>query len=460
MSTDLLEPLTCEARPASSCPLPRLLVVTYYSPAARHGGAVCVRNILDGYPPERLAWMHHERPVVDPASPALGIAQWPVGLLRRPNRFGLWRLKEYGDWTIHSPRMAREAACLARAAGIEAVLGIGPGISVWTSYLIARALGVPLHLWIHDDPAAYARFRGGSGMLVSRVRQCFRLAYRGAAVRYTISEPMREYYRKLTGCDAIVLPPSLGPGVGNSPAEQGWAGVSPAVSCVPAVSAGASAQAVPSHRLRSRRIRIGIAGSIAGAEVWQSFALALELVCRDAPADRQPEIVAFCEPHGIPVPPSVQRRGWVSMRGWQSAEVVDRELAGMDYLYMPLWFSEDRRLHVATSFSTKFVSYLRAGVPILCHVPGYSAVAAFVRRCPVGPVLDTTDVPTLADRLRAVFESQDWHSRYTAARGRALAEFDHAALVRRFHENLLAGLGGARPPAAIPNARHGRPRRP
>ncbi len=403
--------------------------------------------------------MHHERPVVDPASPASKIAQWPVDLLRRPNRFGLRRLKEYGNWTIHSPRMAREAARLARAAGIEAVLGIGPGISVWTSYLIARTLRIPLHLWIHDDPVAYARFRGGSGMLVSRVRRCFRRAYRGAAVRYTISEPMREYYRKLTGCDAIVLPPSLGPGgVGISRAEQGWVDVSPAVSCVPAVSVAASAP--PSRRMPPRRIRIGIAGSVAGAEVWQSFALALEHLYGDAPTDRQLEVVAFCEPHGIPIPPGVQRRGWVTVRGWQSADVVDRELAGMDYLYMPLWFSEDRRLHVATSFSTKFVSYLRAGVPILCHVPGYSAVAAFVRRCPVGPILDTMDVPTLADRLRAVFESEDWHSRYTAARDRALAEFDHAALVRRFHESLLGGPGCAKPPAAIPNALPGRPRRP
>jgi len=434
MSTDLLEPLAREARPAPSRLLPRLLVVTYFSPAARHGGAVCVQNLLDGYPIERLAWMHHERPVSDPASPWSKAAQWPIALLRRPNRFGLRRLKEYGDWTIHSARMARKAARLARAAGIEAVLGIGPGISVWTSYLIAKRLGVPLHLWIHDDPVAYARFRGGSRVLVSRVRQCFRRAYRGAAVRYAISEPMREYYRKLTGCDAVVLPPSLGP--------RG-AGVSAAVASAPVVSAMASARAAPSRRPPLRRIRIGIAGSPAGAEVWETFALALEHLFADAPADRQPEIVAFCEPHAIPIPPSVQRRGWVSVRGWQSADVVDRELARMDYLYMPLWFSDDRRLHVATSFSTKFVSYLRVGVPILCHVPGYSAVAAFVRRCPVGPILDTMDVPALAGRLHAVFAGEDWHSRLAVARPAALAEFDHAALVRRFHESLLAGVVGS-----------------
>jgi len=434
MSTDLLEPLARDARPAPSRLLPRLLVVTYFSPAARHGGAVCVQNILDRYPPERLAWMHHERPVVDPALPASKVAQWPVELLRRPNRFGLRRFKEYGDWTIHSARMARQVARRARAARIEAVLGIGPGISVWTSYLIARALRVPLHLWIHDDPVAYARFRGGSRMLVSRVRQCFRRAYRDASVRYVISEPMREYYRKLTGCDAVVLPPSLGP--------RG-AGVSHAAASVLPVSAVAPEPAAPSRRGLARRMRIGIAGSMAGAEVWETFALALEHLYADAPVDRQPEIVAFCEPHAIPIPPGVQRRDWVSVRGWQSAEVVDRELAGMDYLYLPLWFSEDRRLHVATSFSTKFVSYLRVGVPILCHVPGYSAVAAFVRRCPVGPVLDTMDVPTLAAQLRAVFAEEDWHSRLAVARPAALAEFDHAALVRRFHESLLAGVVGS-----------------
>jgi hypothetical protein len=414
MNTNLVELPPSERRATPSRALPRLLVVTYFSPAARHGGAVCVQNLLDGYPIERLAWMHHEEPVSDPASPWSKVAQWSIALLRRPNRFGLRGLKEYGNWTIHAARMAHHAAERAESAGIQAVLGIGPGISVWTSYLIAKRLGVPLHLWIHDDPEAYAVFRGEYGTLLTRIRQCFMRAYQGAAARYVISEPMRVHYRKMTGCNAVVLPPSLGP---LRPQESGRTGAG--------------------------QLRIGVAGAIAGTEVWEAFVLAMERLYGAAPAGRRPEIIAFCEPDSVSVPEGVRERGWVTVRGWQPVDVVDRELATMDYLYMPLWFSEDRRLHAATSFSTKFVSYLRAGVPILCHVPGYSAVAEFARRCPVGPVLDTVDIPVLADQLRDVLEKEDWRSRYAAARPQALAEFDHATLVRRFHESLRANA--ARP---------------
>lgn len=411
MTATMAQPKTdvAERRTEPARALPRLLIVTYFSPAARHGGCICVQNLLDGYPPERLAWMHHEMPVTDPASPWSKVTQWPIGLLRRPNRFGLRPLKEYGNWTIHAPRMARKAAVLAKAAGIEAVLGIGPGISVWTSHLLAARLGVPLHLWIHDDPEVYATYRGESGSLVTRVRRCFMRAYQGAVARYTISEPMRRHYRRLTGCDAIVMPPSLG-----------------------------SLPVLEPARTASGRLRIGVAGSMAGDEVWQTFLLALERLFGSAPAERQPEIIAFCDPDGVPVPPGIQRRGWVSVRGWQSAAAVDRELATMDYLYIPLWFAEERRLHVATSFSTKFVSYLRTGVPILCHVPDYSAVAEFAHRCPVGPVLDTVDVPALAERLGHIFEKEDWRSKIAAVRPQALTEFDQAAIMGRFHQSLSA----------------------
>ncbi len=397
---------------AAAQTLPRLLVVTYYAPGGRHGGAVCLQNLLDGYPRENLCWIHHDVPVTDPASSWSAVRQWSIPLLRRPNRWGLSALKEYGNWTWHAPRVAAEAASLARDAGVEAVLGIGPGLSVWTSHLIAERLDVPLHLWIHDDPAAYAEYRWHPRFVVNRVRRCFQRAYEAASARYAISEPMRDSYRQQTGRDALLLPPSLGarPVLGLRPRRGG-------------------------------RLRIGFAGSIAGEDVWTTFLLALERLFGTSGSDAQPEIVVFSEPDGLPVPPAVRNRNWVRIRGWQPPDVVDRELAETDYVYVPLWFEPARRPHVRTSFSTKFVSYLRLGVPILCHMPADAAVAEFVGRHPVGPILDTMDVEELSRRLRAAFEAEDWHSRYAAARAAALAGFDQCALTRRFHESLFATTG-------------------
>ncbi len=333
--------------------LPTLLVVTYYAPETHHGGAVCVQRLLADYPHEKLAWAHHDQPVTDPASPWSGVEQWSVPLLQRPNRFGLTPLKELGNWTVHAPRMARRTAERARAAGVEAVLGIGPGLSVWTSHLIARRLGVPLHLWIHDDPPTHAEYRNHGRRLVERARRCFLRAYRAAAARYTISEPMRGCYHEQTGCDAVVMPPSLD--VQPTP---------------------------PPKRSLDQRLRIGFAGSLCGPDEWKTFLKALSRLFAGTPAERRPLVTAFADAHALPVPESA--RACVEVKGWQDAETVNRTLASMDFLYLPLWFSRGRRFHVTTSFSTKFVSYLAASVPVLCHVPAYSAVAGVVPRPPRG----------------------------------------------------------------------------
>lgn len=393
-------------------PVPKLLLVTYFAPFGQHGGQVCVERLLRDYPREKLVWMHHNvHPpnTTEPDSSWSGVERWPVALLKRPNRWGLHHLREYGNWTFHARRIARRVAMRAKKAGIEAVFGVGPGVSVWTSHRIAQHLGVPLHLWIHDDPVAYAQKWKAPRPIIKQVRRCFIEAYRSAAERYTISTPMRDEYRQLTGRDATVLPPSVD---------------------------GADTPAV--SRSRSDRIRIGFAGSLVDPESWERFLLAMHAVFGQVPIERQPEITVFAEPRDVPVPRVVRECGWVRVRGWQPQATVDRELAAMDYLYLSLWFGPSHRTFVRTSFSTKFVSYLKVGAPILCHVPADSAIAEFVRRCPVGPILDSTDVATLTHRLRSIFRDEAWHNRIIDAREHALALFDRKVLARRFQERLMS----------------------
>jgi hypothetical protein len=375
--------------------------VTYYAPETHHGGAMCVQRLLADYPRDRLVWMHHAEPVTDPASPWSKVRQWSIPLLRRPSRFGLAPLRDVADWTLHAPRVARLVAEQSRRAGVQAVLGIGPGISVRISHQIAQRLGIPLLLWIHDDPAAHATYRNLPRPLVQWIRRCFVNAYRSASMRYTISEPMRDHYHDMTGCDAVVLPP---------PIEVD--------------------SAVSSHAAHDGPIRIGFAGAITEPEAWLAFLGALERLS----AKRRFELTVFADPQTVPVPSPYRR--WVRLEGWRDADTVHNTLQSMDYLYLPLWFRADRRVHVATSFSTKFVGYLATGLPVLCHVPTTSAVAEFIGRHPVGPVLDTLDTDTLTDRLRGVFDDPTWHERAAELRDRALTEFDRDRAVNRLHMDL------------------------
>ena len=60
--------------------------------------------------------------------------------------------------------------------------------------------------------------------------------------------------------------------------------------------------------------------------------------------------------------------------------VVEREMASATILYLPLGFGEKQRLMNLYSLSTKMVSYLGAGVPILYHGPSYSAASKMLLR--------------------------------------------------------------------------------
>lgn len=405
--------------------LPKLLVVTLFAPGGHHGGAICVRRLLRDYPADRLFWVDHvshETPLRDGDWPGPEIPRLSLAMLRRPNRAGLRWMMELGNWTFHAEHVAAQMAEWAGARGVEAVLGIGPGVSVWTSCLAARRLRVPLHLWVHDDPDAYAAGHHCAAPLRWHLRRRFRLAYREAGARYVISEPMREYYREQTGCDATVLPPSI----------------------------GEMSRTLPNSCLRqasnegSGAVRIGFAGSVTGTRAWEAFLRAMERLFAGGSGGRRPEITVHADPDAVRVPASVRERGWIRQCGWGSTDAVDASLAAMDYLYLPLDFDPSRRLLTATSLSTKFVSYLRVGVPILCHVPSHSAVARFVKRHPVGPLLDTMDIGLLAERLGAVFESRrDWQRRLACSWPSAVAEFDHKTLVERFHGALLAPPGAA-----------------
>ena len=193
------------------------------------------------------------------------------------------------------------------------------------------------------------------------------------------------------------------------------------------------------------QVRLGFAGALCGADEWMAFLQALDALRADAPHSCRPEVTAFADTDAVPIPASV--RVPVRVRGWQDGQTVRRTLSTMDYLYLPLWFDPRRRLHVATSFSTKFVSYLGVGVPILCHVPEYSAVADFVRRHPVGPLLHRTEPDELAAGLRTVFANRRWQRADPDVWRGAAAAFDRTTLVRRFHDALTATTPPAEPVA-------------
>jgi glycosyltransferase involved in cell wall biosynthesis len=125
-------------------------------------------------------------------------------------------------------------------------------------------------------------------------------------------------------------------------------------------------------------------------------------------------------------------------------EVVEREVRQADLLYLPLPFGSEHSQFVRLSFSTKVITYLGAGVPILYHGPPEAAVAHYLKEQRAALVVESPDAGALRRSLAAALA--DPASREQIA-GRAIVcareDFDARALSARFWDAVLTAFASS-----------------
>jgi len=89
----------------------------------------------------------------------------------------------------------------------------------------------------------------------------------------------------------------------------------------------------------------------------------------------------------------------IESRPWAPQADVLRDFEDVDVVYMPLPFGPDHADLVRFSMSTKMVTYLGGGVPILFHGPKISSAGNLLRRAGAALVADTLDVRAVAEVL-------------------------------------------------------------
>jgi hypothetical protein len=95
------------------------------------------------------------------------------------------------------------------------------------------------------------------------------------------------------------------------------------------------------------------------------------------------------------VAPNIIQRGYIS-----DIEEFRVALKEMDAGFVPMSFSEQDRLLVETSFPSKAISYLSAGLPLIVFAPEYSALSKFVIEYKLGLVISNPrDFPRVIDKL-------------------------------------------------------------
>jgi hypothetical protein len=78
---------------------------------------------------------------------------------------------------------------------------------------------------------------------------------------------------------------------------------------------------------------------------------------------------------------------------------VQEDLGGVDLLYMPLPFQSEEAAFVRFSLSTKMVTYLGSGIPILFHGPKNSAAHGVLSEADAALVFDSLDAGAMAGFL-------------------------------------------------------------
>jgi glycosyltransferase involved in cell wall biosynthesis len=109
---------------------------------------------------------------------------------------------------------------------------------------------------------------------------------------------------------------------------------------------------------------------------------------------------------------------------------VARDLEEADLVYLPLPFGESFEPFVRLSLSTKLVTYLGSGVPILYHGPRIAAVADLLAENDAAFIQTALDPDSLASQLTE-FQKQPALGRQKAMNALALAKRDFTLQAQR-----------------------------
>jgi hypothetical protein len=91
----------------------------------------------------------------------------------------------------------------------------------------------------------------------------------------------------------------------------------------------------------------------------------------------------------------------IESRPWAPQAAVAQDLDDVDIAYMPLPFGAEHAPLVRFSLSTKMVTYLGSGVPILFHGPAPSAAGTLLRQADAALLTESLDARAVGEALSA-----------------------------------------------------------
>jgi hypothetical protein len=336
--------------------LPRLLYIGDVTVAHTSAGEALLYRLLQSYPPERLALICGVRSGV-PLLPGAAYHHWGAAFPRLlhsrvAEEYILWRAWKY----YRVPRRIADIAALFKPDAILTVSHVSAWLCAWQ---LAAARRIPLHMVVHDDEVYASRFPKWSRPWAERK---FADAYRAAAGRFCVSEPMAEEYQRRFGVSATVIHPTREAG---SPSARVASRLSRAVSSLTFAYGG-------SINDDAQFAQITTFARVAGAAGHR--------------------LIAYTPQHAV-LRERVRDLAALELRApVATGDLPQRLLDEADCLFLPQSMDARQRTLVSTAFPTKWADYSSIGLPLIVWAPPWACSTRFIADHPGCAELITTHI--------------------------------------------------------------------
>lgn len=240
-------------------------------------------------------------------------------------------------------RFEQKLADLCRENKATGIHGLAHTLDFWYAYRVAKSLNLPYYFTVHDD-LGYAL----KGQLsLSEGMACLPEVWNGSAARFVISEAMGEEYCRRYGQQPYTV-----------------------------VTDGVMDSALTPLPRSDKSMRVYFMGAVHLSYSHNFYMLnaALQLIKESHP-DWD---VSLTIRGGTGLKLNSTEAVPVHLLPWASEAEVSQDLDHADYLYLPLPFDADCDAFVRYSLSTKMVTYLGSGLPIVYHGPSHAAAGALL----------------------------------------------------------------------------------
>lgn len=298
------------------------------------GGARILRALLEG---AEHPYLSISTSIYPPSPPAPNEIHLPLRpSLGRIESTRFYPLLGYIEPLLYN-RFKRRLADICREREIGLLHAIPHGVEFWHAYQVAQDLGLPYVLNVHDHLTYNMAKYPYLDWLLDKLEE----VWRGADHRFVISESMGEAYADAYGQAPYTVVTDGLTSIRSAPQSQDPA-----------------------------RIDLYFMGSL-HITYQPNFDALIGGLNRIAQNDADRSVTLTSRGSAVNHPASFP----ITNLPWASEGEVARDLDSVNWLYFPLPFDETHEDFIRYSMSTKLVTYLGSGLPILYHGPAHSAAA-------------------------------------------------------------------------------------